>query len=243
MERFVFGNKVPLRLLIWLLICGALTASLLTTYGFKMTSLNRTVPGLEPNTLYLAARSTDYCPSDVVLFRSFRRSKNYFRPVAALGETTFELTPAGYRVGETETDMPEDWRKAAADRLPASAERRLEPHEVLIVNADFGTPFRSDPNDWPFEVIGRDAIRAKVSTVLFAEDIGKIGQAVGSGESCHRATLGGYRLVPFNQAMKTKPSSRPHVPEVPFWSFALERRTTYNAQQKAMIAELRPSID
>ncbi len=242
MERFVLGNRIPLRFLIWILASGVLSLLLLNQVSPKLTSLNRTVSGLNPNTLYLLARSSDYCPADMVVFRSFSRGKHDLRPVTALGGSTFALTPMGYRIDANEHEMPESWRKAAATRLSASHMRMLEPEDVLIVNQDFGRPFGPDSNDWPFEIVDRLAIRSKVTTVLFAENIRDIGQTVGSGRSCHRTTLSGRRLLPSSPVVEEQQESRSEPPAIPSRSMAAEHQPKTSPETN-LTAGLRPSID
>lgn len=191
MERYIWQGRIPLRLVVWLCLFLAMYLVFFSFFSFKQTSLERTVAGLSPNTLYLIKAQKDVCPSDIVQFRSPKVKKSYIRRVAAIGASVISLTHSGYRVDQSDFEMSPGWMEAAIDIFPAWKERVLAPDELLVVNDDFGIPFGNEENKWPFEIISKKAITAKISRVALSRDLSQIGKPVGSSEPCQIIALAG----------------------------------------------------
>lgn len=146
-------------------------------YDYLRTSIDKTVTGLLPATIYLLQHDSKACADDVVEYSSKRPgARSYIRRIAATSGALFSFTEAGYALDGKPFAMQQGWREKALGESKDQGTLDIPLGSVLIVNTEFD-PQRPYTN-WAFEILPRTQIKSVVTHILVSRDVSKLGERI-----------------------------------------------------------------
>jgi len=147
-------------------------------YDYVRTSIDKTVAGLKPATIYLLNRRHSPCVGEVIWYKSKKVvGYGYYRTVAAQTGAVFDISEAGYLLNGKLNEMEKTWvNKATSEAKNQNGAISIPEGHLLIINTEFDP--KSERRNWGYEVLPSSQIYATVTHVLFSRDLSRIGTRV-----------------------------------------------------------------
>lgn len=147
-------------------------------YDYLRTSIDKTVTGLAPATMYLLDHRHQPCVGEVVRYKSKKmKGFGYYKIIAAGSGSKFSVSETGYVLDGQSKDMPEAWvKKAQAEGGENGKTFEIPASDVLIINTEFDG--ESKRRNWAYEILPRTNIETTVTRVIFSREMSDIGTPI-----------------------------------------------------------------